>query len=317
MQSLPLHYRARYSKAKILLQFPYYSNTFFPLLFETSNVVMASMVKKFRLAWISVSWRWMEEKHYFSKYMNPYAHTHLHAPRPRSCNRICSCIGLCPSGAVLNANQAHLTAQALVTQHFGNAATNVIQENSSVVQTKLGNGPSIVANKIKLIESQMMLQGLCAHPSVHLQPGGGKCGFCSSLQGRSDGRRDPRAHPAAALSKQAVLPPWYNGTEKQLLPWFCSPLGFIPSAYVRWERVGGHRDQYWIFGEVLVLLFSPWAQFCALRTACTPQPLPWGTDQGTWMGLSHLSEDQCRNPALLDDFLRHQGTWCCLCHQNI
>lgn len=152
---------------------------------------MASMVKKFRLAWISVSWPWMERKHYFSKYMNPYAHTHLHAPRPQSCNRICLCAALCPSGVVLNANQAHLTAQALVTQRFGNAATNVIQENSSVVQTKPGNGPSSVANKIKLIESQTMLQGFCAHPGLYLQPGGGKCGLCSPLQGRSGGGETP------------------------------------------------------------------------------------------------------------------------------
>lgn len=121
---------------------------------------MASMVKKFRLAWISVSWLWMEGKHYFSKYMNPYAHTHLHALRPWYCNRICLCVGLCPSRVVLNTNQAHLTA--LVTQHFGKAATHVIQANSSVVQTKPGNGPSIVANKVKLIE-------LFCRDSVHIQ----------------------------------------------------------------------------------------------------------------------------------------------------
>lgn len=142
LQSLPLHSRVRYSKAKILLQFPYYSNTFFPLLFETSNAVTASMVKKFRLAWISVSWPWMQGKHYFSKYTNPYAHTHLHAPRPQCCNRICSCVALCPARVVLNANQAHLTAQALVTQHFCNAAANVIQENCDMVQTKPSDTPS-------------------------------------------------------------------------------------------------------------------------------------------------------------------------------
>lgn len=124
---------------------------------------MASMVKKFRLAWISVSWPRMEGKYYFSEYMNPYAHTHLHAPRPQCCNGICSCAALSAARVVLNANQAHPTAQALLTQHFCNTAANAIQENSSVVQTKLGDTPSIAVNKIKLTKSQIMLQGLCAH----------------------------------------------------------------------------------------------------------------------------------------------------------
>lgn len=38
---------------------------------------MASMVKNFRLVWISVFWPWMEGKHYFSKFMNPYTHTRV------------------------------------------------------------------------------------------------------------------------------------------------------------------------------------------------------------------------------------------------
>lgn len=121
---------------------------------------MASMVKKFRLAWISVSWPWMEGKHYFSKYTNPCAHTHLHAPRPQSCSRICSSTAFCPSGVVLDVNQAYLTAHALLMQCFANAATDVVQENSSMDQTQPGNCPSVVAKKINLIETQMMLQGL-------------------------------------------------------------------------------------------------------------------------------------------------------------
>lgn len=273
---------------------------------------MASMVKKFRLAWISVSWPWMEGKHYFSKYMNPYAHTHLHAPRPQSCNRICLCVALCPSGVVLNANQAHLTARALVMQRFGNTATNVIQENSSGVQTKPGNGPSIVANKIKLTESQVMLRGLCAHPGLYLQHGGGRCGLCSPLQSRSGGRRDPRAHAAAAPGEQDALPTWYP------LPCFLSPLGFLPSAFVRREGFEGHRDRYWILGELLVLPLSPWAHcFVPYVQPAHLRPQPQGTNQGTQMGLSHLPEDLCRNPALPDDLLSTQGTWCCLCHQSI
>lgn len=263
----------RYSKTKILLQFPYYSNTFFPLLFETSNVVMASMVKKFRLAWISVSWPWMEGKHYFSKYMNPYAHTHLHAPRPHFCNRICSCVALCPSGVVLNANQAHLTAQPLVTQGFGNAATNVIQENSSVVQTKPGNGPSIVADKIKLTGSRMMLQGLLCTtrslPSPWLETGGeAEYAACAPhCKAEVVGGESPER---ILLQLWASRQCFQRGATAQKST--CGPLGFLPSAYVRQEGVGGHRDRYWILGEVLVLLLSPWARFCALHAACTPQP---------------------------------------------
>lgn len=98
---------------------------------------MASMVKKFRLAWISVCWPQMEGKRYFSKCMNPYAHTRVHVPGLQSCNRICSCAASCPSGAAL---KAHLTAWAAVTSRFGDAAANASQENSRVLQSKPGNG---------------------------------------------------------------------------------------------------------------------------------------------------------------------------------
>lgn len=103
---------------------------------------MASMVKKFRLAWISVCWPQMEGKRYFSKCMNPYAHTRMHVPGLQSCNRICSCAASCPSGTALKANQAHLTARAAVTPRFGDTAANASQENSSVLQSKPGNGHS-------------------------------------------------------------------------------------------------------------------------------------------------------------------------------
>lgn len=193
--------------------------------------------------------------------------THSHAPRPQSCNRICSCVALCPSRVVLSANQAHLTAQALVTQHFGNAATNVIQENSSMVQTKPGNDPNIVANKINLIESQTMLQGLCAHPGLYLQPGGGKCGLCSPLQGKSGGRRDPRAHPAAALGKQAVLPPWYRKASAAMLP---QPLWVSPHCIC--EMVGTWEVQRSVLdfgrgsGAAVVSLGSVLFFACSLYT---------------------------------------------------
>lgn len=144
---------------------------------------MASMVKKFRLAWISVSWPWMEGKHCFSKYMNPCAHTHLHAPRPQFCNRICSGTAFCLSGVVFNINQAHLTDQTPLMQCFGNVATDVVQENSSMDQTQPGNCLSVVAKKIKLVETQMILQGPCTYPGLYFQPGGVKCDLCSPLQG--------------------------------------------------------------------------------------------------------------------------------------
>lgn len=48
------------------------------------------------------------------------------------------------------------------------------------------------------------------------------------------------------------------------------PPGFLLFAYVRWEGAEGHKNWYWILGEVVVLLLSHWAQFCALPAGCTP-----------------------------------------------
>lgn len=112
---------------------------------------------------------------------------------------------------MLNTNQAHLTAQALVTQHFGKAATHVIQENSSVVQTKPGNGPNIVANKVKIIE-------LFCKDSVHIQVSVfslvGENVFCTP---HCKARCTSNTVPTAMLSQSPV--------------------------YMRWEGSGGHGNR--------------------------------------------------------------------------
>lgn len=90
------------------------------------------------------------------------------------------------------------------------------------------------------------------------------------------------------------------------------PPGLLLSAYVEWEGAVGHRNWYWILGDIVVLLLSRCAQFRSLHAGCTPWPPSMVSE---WV--CPISQDQYKNPALLDDFLSTQGTWCCLCHQSI
>lgn len=138
-------------------------------------------------------------------------------------------------------------------------------------QTQPGNCPSVVAKKIQLAEINDAA-GILYISRSPLAAWWGKMWFVlptARWEVGSGGRWKPRALAAAALSYQ--IPPRFRGTEKHLLQCSLSPLGFY-SAYVRWERAKGHRNWYWILGEVMVMLLSRWAQFCALPAGCTLWP---------------------------------------------
>lgn len=197
-------------------------------------------------------------------------------------------------------------------QCFGNAATNVIQENSSMVQTKLGNGPSIVANKIKLIESQMTLQGLCALQLSAFSLVGENVVCAEAVGGETP--------LVMLLQLWASGVYFYYGTMAQKRTCFyasSASLSFSP-LHVWDRRELGCTETGTRFREILrCCCWLLGLNFMPLMQPLYPSPLPWSADQGIQIGLSHLSEDQCRNPTLLDDFLNTQCSWCCLCHQSI
>lgn len=197
-------------------------------------------------------------------------HTHLHAPRPQSCSRICSSTAFCLSGVVLNVNHAHLTDQTLSMLCFGNAATDVIQENSSMDQ-KHSQQLSRSCGKEKFVQTQTM-QESCTYPALYFQPGEEKCVLCSPLQGgrwEVVGGRNPEL-----LLLQLEATRIYHGTGAQKNAYWhaSSDPGLLLSAYVRWDRGEGHRNWCWILGDcgaAVVSLGSVFCPACSRHTLAT------------------------------------------------
>lgn len=153
-------------------------------------------------------------------------------------------------------------------------------------QTQPGNCPSVVA-KIQLVETNDAAGILYVSRSL-LAAWWGKMWFVLPTA-----RWEVETQSSCCCSSKLSDTPVVQGHRKAPAAMFPQSLGFY-SAYVRWEGSEGHRNWFWILGEVVVVLLSRWAQFCALPAGCTPWPpfmeIEW---------VCPISQEQDKNPALL------------------